>query len=567
MDGQHGITGVSDMFAKMKNQKGIALLIALMLMLMLSIIGLGIVMSSNDEVTIAGNEYNEMRSFYVAESGLDIASAAIQAYYEVYGEPPIVYPADTQLIDGITMGFSTIMETPTQHTLVKGAYAGLRSFSQPYGILSTAVDSSHATAVSLEQTFEVAMIPIFQFAVFYDEDLEIAPDAAMILNGRVHSNHDIYLQSDLKLQFGSYLTATGNINHGRKAGSGLTVSNGDIDILSTDGNYYSMRDGSDWLESSDPYWYDSTSVRWRGRVQDASFGQENLKLPIQSPTDSLHKIIEPAAGGNTDSYENKATFKIIDGRAEAYVGGMWIDVTPTLLASGVLKHATFFDKRENQDINVYDVDMSLLNASGYFPSNGIIYISDERASLRGTRITNASDIVRPLTIASENPVYTKGDINSINKVPMSIITDALTILSDNWSDDPAFAAASDKNLRQAQNTTINLCFITGNHETGGGGATYNGGLENLPRFLENWTGKTLTYRGSMVNLWYSQMATGFWSLDYFSPPNRNWAFDPDLNDLANMPPGTPMVRAFIRWGWKQIDVGYTPEMFSVNEEI
>ena len=35
---------------------------------MLTIIGLSIVTSSNDEVTIAGNELNEMRAFYAAES-------------------------------------------------------------------------------------------------------------------------------------------------------------------------------------------------------------------------------------------------------------------------------------------------------------------------------------------------------------------------------------------------------------------------------------------------------------------------------------------------------------------
>jgi len=555
------------MLKKINNQKGLALIIALMLMLMLSIIGLGIVMSSNDEVTIAGNEYNEMRSFYVAESGLDIASAAIQAYYEVYGSPPITYPADTQMIDGITLGFSTIPDAAVQHTLVKGAYSGLKSFSQPYNIRSTGYDSSHSTAIVLEQRFEVALIPIFQFAVFYEDDLEIAPGPAMNLKGRVHSNSDIYVQADNRLQIESYFTAHGDINHGRKPGSGMATSNGDIDIMAPDGNYYSMRDGADWLESSDAHWYDTASARWRGRVQDAAFGQEKLGLPLQSSSDSAHKIIEPAAGGNTDSYENKAAFKIIDGQALSLVGGVWTDVTSPLLASGALVQTTFHDKREGADVTVYDVNMSIFKSSGYLPANGIIYVSDQRSGLRGTRLTNASDIGRPLTIASENPVYTKGDVNTVSKKPMSIITDALTILSGNWSDNPVLAASSDKNLRQALNTSVNFCYITGNQETGAGGNAYNGGLENLPRFLEVWTGKTLSFRGSIINLWLSQMATGIWSDDYYSPPNRDWAFDPDLNDPAKMPPGTPMVRAFIRWGWKQIDVGYSPDMFSVVEEI
>jgi len=97
-----------------------------------------------------------------------------------------------------------------------------------------------------------------------------------------------------------------------------------------------------------------------------------------------------------------------------------------------------------------------------------------------------------MTLASENPVYTKGSINSTTKQPMAIICDALTMLSGNWSDDPAKAANADKTVRAATATTINFSYITGSMATGGG--NYNGGLENLPRFLEDWTGKTLTYR-------------------------------------------------------------------------
>ena len=35
---------------------------------------------------------------------------------------------------------------------------------------------------------------------------------------------------------------------------------------------------------------------------------------------------------------------------------------------------------------------------------------------------------------------------------------------------------------------------------------YSGGVENFPRFLENWSGSTFTYNGSMVVLYLSQ----FW---------------------------------------------------------
>lgn len=544
------------MTCKIKNEKGIALLIALMLTIMLTIVGLGIVTSSNDEVTIAGNELNEMRAFYAAESGLDKATASIQSHYEATGVPPTSgFPSDTVDINGVTMMYYITADTMRIRRLTKSSLSGLNAYVRPHKIVATAIDMSHETAYTLEQSFEVAFVPVFQFGVFYENDLEIAPGPAMTLFGRVHSNQDIYIQSDNSLHIDSYITAFGDILHGRKSGSGMSTGGGDVSIKAMDGNYYSMYNGSDWLDANDSYWYDTSSARWGGRVQDAAFGQEYLGLPLASGSTDAHKIIERVSG-NPDSYENKASLKFIDGQAFYDVAGTWTNVTASLTAAGAITETSFYDKREGQNANVVDIDMSVLKTTTYMPTNGIVYLSDQRSGLRGMRLNNADDVGRPISFFSENPVYTKGDINTINKQPMAIIADALTILSDNWSDNPAFAANSDKTVRPAIGTDANFCFITGNKETGAGGSAYNGGLENLPRFLENWSGDTYKFRGSIVNLWLSQQTNGDWDGSYYTPPNRDWAFDPDLDDPANMPPGTPMVRSFVRWGWKQLDVGY-----------
>jgi len=54
-----------------------------------------------------------------------------------------------------------------------------------------------------------------------------------------------------------------------------------------------------------------------------------------------------------------------------------------------------------------------------------------------------------------------------------------------------------------------------------------------------------------VNLWYSQQACGTWNGSYYSPPDRNWKYDTDLNDPNRLPPETPVVRVFQRTGWRQ----------------
>ncbi len=64
------------------DEKGFATLIALMIMVMMTMIGIAVVKLSNDEISIAGNEMNEMASFYAAEAGLERAAAAMQTQYE-----------------------------------------------------------------------------------------------------------------------------------------------------------------------------------------------------------------------------------------------------------------------------------------------------------------------------------------------------------------------------------------------------------------------------------------------------------------------------------------------------
>ena len=198
-----------------------------------------------------------------------------------------------------------------------------------------------------------------------------------------------------------------------------------------------------------------------------------------------------------------------------------------------------------------DLDMGKLYGSGYAPSNGVIYFSNQTEDYPALRLNNADQLDDALTIASENPVYTLGDYNSVNKQPASIMADAVNFLSAAWVDS---SSTADKYDRIATPTTVNASIMTGDIETTD--EDYNGGFENLPRFLEVWTDKKFTWAGSMVALWHSQQANGTWNGSYYTPPDRDWFYDPDLDDPANHPPETPSVRVFQRTGWKQEYVGY-----------
>ncbi|HKD99832.1 MAG TPA: hypothetical protein VKE69_02385, partial [Planctomycetota bacterium] len=87
----------------------------------------------------------------------------------------------------------------------------------------------------------------------------------------------------------------------------------------------------------------------------------------------------------------------------------------------------------------------------------------------------------------------------------------------------------------------NTAMIAGNTDSVPG-TIYSGGLENLPRFHENWTGKNATIAGSFVNLWKSKIAKSPWvyGAPIYTAPNRLWDFDPNYKDYTKLPPFTPL---------------------------
>ncbi|MCK4302200.1 MAG: hypothetical protein KAW91_05475 [candidate division Zixibacteria bacterium] len=542
---------------QISSQSGFATLIALIMVAMLSLIGLAALSTSDDDANIAGNQLQEMRAFYAAEAGLEQAAAILEAEYDSTGAPPTVMPSGTDEVNGCQVAFSCATDGVAGQTmLTHGTLVGLHALVNSFSLTSVAVNAADRAKVEMAQTFETALVPIFQFAIFYGNDLEIAPGPAMNLMGRVHTNGDLWVQAGDVLNMDSYMTAAGSILHGRKGPGG--VSAGDVLIKDANGNYVSMKEGAGWLDANDAHWYDSSVARWQGRVQDSTHGQAALNVPLtQDAAGDPHKLIEPASG-NPDSYETKADLKFIDRRAYQKVDTVWVDVTDSMTATGVITFTNnqFTDQREAKNVDLMELDIGKMYDEGFDPSSGVIYYSDQSAGpdFPAMRVSNADELDDALTIASENPVYTLGDYNSVNKKPAAILADAVTFLSSAWDDLMGGSSVDD---RVAVNTTVNASYLTGNIETTV--SNYNGGFENLPRFLEKWGGKDFNWSGSAVNLWSSVQATGNWNGTYYTPPNRNWAYDTDLDDPANLPPETPVIRVFQRTGWRQEYVGYSGE--------
>jgi hypothetical protein len=210
----------------------------------------------------------------------------------------------------------------------------------------------------------------------------------------------------------------------------------------------------------------------------------------------------------------------------------------------------------------------------------------------GVRIYNGQDLSTPvagvsikgLSVVSDQAVYIRGDYNcgssttcnngnnddDIRK-PAAVMADTINVLSNNWTLDDShsnsnisssFAGVSNAG-RPTLPTTINAGFlagidITGDVNRGGqdqGYSTAGGGLNNYPRFHEDWnynaatssfSNVNFTYQGSMVSLGAPRKVNGRWcgsgstaDCNIYNPPNRLWRYDPLFNNAANLPPLSP----------------------------
>ncbi len=180
-----------------------------------------------------------------------------------------------------------------------------------------------------------------------------------------------------------------------------------------------------------------------------------------------------------------------------------------------------------------------------------------------------------VTVVSDQAAIVQGNFNKVDKYPAAIMADAIWILSQGWEvpvagrpNDLKSMYPLDSGMRAVpaadfpagvggtgsfsglNSLAVNAAFLFGLGPSTRDPDWYNGGLENFPRFLEDWRNRTLRYRGSFVSLgaprhkrndWACGSGTGCPGGGTYEPPLRLYDFDTDFNQVENLPPMTPKV--------------------------
>jgi hypothetical protein len=457
----------------------------------------------------------------------------------------------------------------------------------------------------VRRVFEKRYTSPWNWAMMYNNNLELHPSASLTLNGWVHTNQDTYVgNGDASatptptLTLTDRLTYQGNYNVGFDPNDGahagqvnVAAPNYPSDLPPGHEQYYSMfgwdttqfntSDGNsdnngyrEMIEKPATPWVSGTPSSSGDPFKDQRLYNQASTVVEFDSNNNMTMTIYSASSGNRASYTTAPNGNSPQANA-------W-----TALVASVHPGYAFNDFREGGAVRVINFDVaqfntSYVNGSGQkAPYNGIVYIRDSstgtsvpvtlpggstvNTSKRGVRVINGASVPSAgITIVSDNPVYVQGDFNTgrtagneppsntgtytdpdvsgYTRKPSSIMGDAITLLSNSWSDANAGQTLSSAGggVRTASNTTVNAALVSGNVPSSG--SNYSGGGENFVRFLEDWTGKSFTYYGSMLNLYSSTQGTGLWgNANAYYPPQQYWYFDDQLSmDSSNNPVTVP----------------------------
>jgi hypothetical protein len=289
------------------------------------------------------------------------------------------------------------------------------------------------------------------------------------------------------------------------------------------------------------YFSDRRGNRNALNQETGEYGVEDIVNPA-SPTGQPNGVLDPGedVNGNNQLDMYGATPRLLPGMTGPFTAAArpWTSVDPGNASGSAEEHAI---ARRNPPI-FFRRALKLVNGG---PGN----------------------LVAPgLTIASENPVYVQGNWNANSNsfpaahIASAVLADAVTLLSNNWNDRRSFTDPHDAGPRGASTTGYRFAVLSGKglsfpHIPG----TYqdygtDGGAHNFLRYLENWGGDELNYRGSIVSFFISRQAVGTYKCcqDVYSPPTRGYSFDVEFLTPQLLPPRTPMFRDINTTGFAQI---------------
>lgn len=367
----------SKAYEERPRERGGALLTALIVSVLLAGISVAVLAAVSNEIRIVHSDTQRTRTFYAAAAGMEKMTSDFSALFTRTSKPTQTqldtvaasYPGEL-VAEGFTFSQTMTLDTAT---LIKmqdsqditdgsnpfvqipsGPFAGLRASITPYRMTSTATQTNSSIQVGLEREMNNYLIPLFQFGMFSDKDIELHPGPPFVFNGRIHTNGNLYLNGDVTLR--DKVTVANELvydvlrNDSTRTGANVRMVVNSITVPLTMGSVKigpnlpgatpSMRgyfpgspngtDNNSWRTTSVAAAKSGRNNQFGGQLLTRSTGSSPLLLPLQLGGNPTRELIKRSIAGeagldpilNQSRYHTKAQIRIlIDDEGDATNAG------------------------------------------------------------------------------------------------------------------------------------------------------------------------------------------------------------------------------------------------------
>ena len=343
-------TNTDSSHARSEKQRGAALATSLAVLSLLGAVSMTVLAIVTHEARIAGSDLQRTQTFYAAAAGIEKMTNDFSNLFAKTSTPTSAqldniaasYPSELTA-EGFTFNQSLALDSSGNTgnvTISSGPFSGLFAQVTPYSLTSTAMQAN-GTQVSLQRKMNNYLIPIFQFGMFSNDDIELYPLPAMAINGRVHANGNIYASASTSLTFQAKVTTanefiTDDWRNGTLLGydhvfvnvsgvnvpvtMGSMVGGPNIPSATAGQRGYFPGSPNGTINSS----WDTTSVgaangaanQFGGQVVTRSTGGAGLHLPMELEGSPTRELIKRNMPNDTQTlsdsrFQNKAEIRIL----------------------------------------------------------------------------------------------------------------------------------------------------------------------------------------------------------------------------------------------------------------
>jgi hypothetical protein len=549
-------------------ERGVALIASLMMLALLAALLGAYFTLTNTEQRMAKSSKDSQSGFNAAEAGLNIRAQIIRQIFKDYALPDGTPPSSIAACDSGSIGsgdyacetydfdnhhaVTYVTENPgnpLQRVVPPGEiFSGLSAQEYRYTVRSVGRNQSGSNEAILDLAFFSRLVPLFQFAMFFNEDLEIFNGATLAVDGRVHTNSDFYLspQDGGISNLTGQLSVAGTFYRGKKSENTCTGYTGTARVSDTPDknapNYITLPacSGSRSVISNVTSWKDNIDI-----------DLDPVEIPSPSVMDAfstgdywqkadLRLVLRLNASGNVVTTNSPTGVEVVgtDGvNIAAATNALHNALCTGLITEGAASYSVgnrgaedasklrlYREYQHNATLNNFqrtlEVDMrALLNCIQRFPTimdgkllndntqQGLVFFFAVDGPLAASthnnysvRIRNAASlqsniasasVVKGLTLVTDQGLIVWGNYNSTGWVPSALMGDTLWLLSNSWTD--ADSLQTDTYSRDGNATTVYAAVLSGIRRTGNangvagqdkGVDTNGGGVINIFRFNE-----------------------------------------------------------------------------------